>query len=127
MNMRKSVMIVDDSEDTRELFKAALESEGFSVVDAKSGAEALELLREGSDRFSLILLDVAMPNMTGIQVLEEMERLSLGSDVPVMLVSAVDNLGSIEAPGNVIDTLKKPFFYPELIFKIKQQHGLMPM
>ena len=37
-----------------------------------------------------------------------------------------DNLGSIQAPGNVIDTLKKPFFYPELIFKIKQQHGVHP-
>lgn len=124
--MRKSVMIVDDSEDTRELFKAALESEGFSVVGAKSGPEALELIRKDGGSFSLILLDIAMPQMTGIQVLEEMERLGIGRDIPVMLVSAVDNLGTLEAPGNVIDTLKKPFFYPELIFKIKQQHGVMP-
>lgn len=124
--MRKSVMIVDDSEDTRELFKAALESEGFSVVGAKNGPEALELLRRNEGNFSLILLDIAMPEMNGIQVLEEMEKLGLGRNVPVMLVSAVDNLGSIEAPGNVIDTLKKPFFYPELIFKIKQEHGVLP-
>lgn len=118
-------MIVDDSEDTRELFTAALEAEGFSVLGARSGEEALQLL-EDRDDFSLILLDISMPGMTGVQVLEEMERRGIGRGVPVMLVSAVDNLRSIQAPGNVIDTLKKPFFYPELIFKIREQHRLGP-
>jgi len=123
--MNKPIMIVDDSEDTRELFTAALESEGYSVIGAKSGEEALELLA-GSTKYSLMLLDISMPGMTGMQVLEEMEKRGLGRGVPVMLVSAVDNLRSIPTPQNVIDTLKKPFFYPELIYKIRQEHGVQP-
>lgn len=123
--MRRPIMIVDDSEDTRELFTAALEAEGFSVVGAKNGEEALDLLEQRSD-FSLILLDISMPGMSGVQVLEEMEKRGIGRGIPVMLVSAVDNLRSIQAPGNVIDTLKKPFFYPELIFKIREEHRLGP-
>jgi CheY-like chemotaxis protein len=122
---QKPIMIVDDSEDTRELFTAALEAEGFSVVAAKSGEEALKLLEERDD-FSLMLLDVSMPGMTGVEVLQEMEKRGVGRGIPVMLVSAVDNLRSIQAPGNVIDTLKKPFFYPELIFKIREQHRFGP-
>lgn len=122
--MRKPIMIVDDSEDTRDLFKSALEAEGFSVVGAKDGPQALDFLRKNND-YALILLDIAMPGMSGVELLEEMEKEGLGNDIPVMLVSAVDNLKSIRAPGNVIDTLKKPFFYPELIFKIKQQQGVM--
>jgi CheY-like chemotaxis protein len=123
--MNKPIMIVDDSEDTRELFTAALEAEGFSVVGAKSGEEALQLLA-GPTQYSLMLLDISMPGMTGMQVLEEMEKRGIGRTVPVMLVSAVDNLRSIPTPRNVIDTLKKPFFYPELIFKIRQEHGVQP-
>jgi CheY-like chemotaxis protein len=123
--MRKPIMIIDDSEDTRELFTAALEAEGFSVVGAKDGPEALQLLEERDD-FSLILLDISMPGMSGVQVLQEMEKRGLGRGIPVMLVSAMDNLRSIQVPGNVIDTLKKPFFYPELIFKIREEHRLGP-
>ncbi len=56
----------------------------------------------------------------------EMRRQNLGRDVPVMLVSAADNMQTLDVPSNVIDTLRKPFFYPELIFKIKQVHGVLP-
>jgi len=123
--MRRPIMIVDDSDDTRELFTAALEAEGFSVIGAKDGEEALQLLSERSD-FSLILLDISMPGLSGVQVLEEMDKRGIGRGIPVMLVSAVDNLGDIRATGNVIDTLKKPFFYPELIFKIREEHRFGP-
>lgn len=123
--MRRPIMIVDDSEDTRELFTAALEAEGFSVVGARDGEEALQLLSDRSD-FSLILMDISMPGLSGVQVLEEMEKRGIGRGIPVMLVSAVDNLGDIQATGNVIDTLKKPFFYPELIFKIREEHRFGP-
>jgi two-component system, NtrC family, response regulator HydG len=124
--MRKVILIVDDSEDTRELFQATLEAEGFAVVGAKDGAHALDLLRQFPDKFSLILLDIAMPGMTGLEVLENMSKQGLGTGIPVMLVSAVDNLGQLSVPESVIDTLKKPFFYPELIYKIKHVHRLTP-
>jgi len=119
--MRNSILIVDDSEDTLEVFQSTLEEEGFAVMAAKDAQEALELLK--THNFSLMLLDINMPGMTGLQLLDEMKHMNVGQGVPVMLVSAVDNLGSMKVPPNVIDTLKKPFFYPELIHKLKSVHG----
>jgi CheY-like chemotaxis protein len=119
--MRNSILIVDDSEDTLELFQSTLEEQGFTVITAKDPHEALELLKKHN--FSLMLLDIKMPSMTGFEMLAEMKKRELGKDTPVMLVSAVDNLGDLKIPSNVIDTLKKPFFYPELIYKIKKVHG----
>ena len=121
--MKSTILIVDDSEDTRELFKATLEAEGFTVIDAKDGLQALELLKNNHN-FSLMLLDLSMPNMTGLQLLDEMENQSLGQNIPIMLVSAAKDLEKMTVPRNVIDSLKKPFFYPELIFKIKQLQKL---
>ena len=120
--MRKSILIVDDSEDTLEVFQSTLEEEGFLVMAAKNGNEALNILKDHN--FSVILLDINMPGMNGLQLLEEMKSRNLGQDVPVMLVSAVDNLDSMKVAHNVIDTLKKPFFYPELVHKLKSVHGI---
>lgn len=119
--MRNSILIVDDSEDTLELFQSTLEEQGFTVTTAKDPIQALELLKE--HKFSLMLLDINMPTMNGFEMLAEMNKRELGQDTPVMLVSAVDNLSDLKVPRNVIDTLKKPFFYPELIHKIKKVHG----
>jgi two-component system response regulator AtoC len=119
VKMKTSILIVDDSEDTRELFKATLEAEGFAVMSAKDGPAALETLRMHGD-FSLMLLDLRMPGMSGFQVLQVMEQERIGTKTPVMVVSAVDDMPKMNWPKQVIDTLKKPFFYPELIFKIKQ-------
>ncbi len=118
--MQNSILIVDDSEDTLEVFQSTLEEEGFLVMAAKNGDEALEILK--SQDFTIMLLDINMPGKTGLEVLEEMKSRGLGQNTPVMLVSAVDNLGSMKVPSNVIDTLKKPFFYPELIHKLKSVH-----
>jgi len=122
--MQNSILIVDDSEDTLEVFQSTLEEEGFMVMAAKNGEEALEILK--SHDFSVMLLDINMPGMNGLQLLDEMKMRGLGQGTPVMLVSAVDNLGSMKVPPNVIDTLKKPFFYPELIHKLKSVHGFSP-
>lgn len=115
--MHKPILIVDDSEDTLEVFQSTLEEEGYSVMTAKDAAEALALLKTHS--FSLVLLDINMPGLNGLEMLEEMRRLDIAPETPVMLVSAVDNLGSLTLPSQVIDTLKKPFFYPELVHKLK--------
>lgn len=121
--MPKSILVVEDSEDTQELFKATLEEAGFNVTEASDGEQALELLRRRKD-FSLIMLDISLPGMSGLEVLEQMKQQKIGEGIPVMMVSAASNMGSMTLPPNVIDTLKKPFFYPELIYKIKQVHGI---
>jgi DNA-binding response OmpR family regulator len=125
MSKSNCILIVDDSEDTRELFTATLEAEHFEVVSCEDGEQALKILRQRDD-FALMLLDLSMPNMSGMEMLEEMRRLKLGVGIPVMLVSAFRDFGPIEVPYNVIGTLKKPFFFPELIFKIRKIVGPGP-
>ncbi len=120
--MPRSILIIDDSSDTRELFAATLEFEGFAVETAKDGEDALRILRK-STNFSLILLDLKMPIMSGIELLETMNREQIGSNIPVILISGVENLASLSLPKNVVDRLKKPFFYPELLYKIRKLHS----
>ncbi len=119
--MKNSILIVDDSEDTLEVFQSTLEEEGFNVMAAKKRLRS-PWTSEGQ-HFHSHSSRHQYAGMTGLQLLEEMKRHDLAQQTPVMLVSAVDNLGSIKVPGNVIDTLKKPFFYPELIHKLKSVHG----
>ena len=123
--MPHRILIVDDSEDTRELFTATLAAEQFEVVACGDGEQALDILHQTED-FDLMLLDLSMPGMSGLQLLDEMHRRELGPQIPVMLVSAFKDLSLIDVPPNVIGTLKKPFFYPELIFKIRKILGGEP-
>lgn len=120
--MHNSLLIVDDSEDTRELFSVTLRFEGYQVQTAKSAQEALEMLRQNPD-FTLILLDLRMPGMDGIRFLETLKNEDLATDIPVLLISAYEGLDRMKLPRNVLGTLKKPFFYPELLYKIKEIHS----
>ena len=77
-------MLVDDEEHIRLLFKEELEEEGYIIGLASNGYEALEILRAG--RFDLVVLDIKMPGMDGIQTLNEIKKIN--KDQPVILCSA---------------------------------------
>ena len=78
------LLVVDDEENIRMLFKEELEDEGYQVEAASNGLEALEKLK-GSN-FDLVVLDIKMPGMDGIQALNEIKNLN--KDQPVILCSA---------------------------------------
>lgn len=104
-----ALLVVDDNELNRELLAKRLALEGFTVSSAGSGEEALERLR--SQPFDLILLDVVMPGLSGIEVLGEMKQDSELCDVPVIMISALDEVEAavecIEA--GAADYVTKPF------------------
>lgn len=112
--MGRTVLVVDDDVHIREALIDVLEDCGFRAIGAANGAEALDRLqREG--RPSLILLDLMMPVMDGI----EFRRLQLGSpevaDIPVVVLSAhrdPDGLANELRPAAL---LRKPVRLPELI------------
>jgi CheY-like chemotaxis protein len=78
------LLIVDDEENIRFLFKEELEEEGYMVDVASNGLEALEKIK--NDVFDLVILDIKMPGMNGIQALNEIKNMNKG--LPVILCSA---------------------------------------
>jgi len=82
--MKKKILVVDDEEGLRLLYKEELEDEGAIVTLAASGEEALERLEEGV--FDLILLDIKMPGMDGVEVLRRVKE--KWNDIPVILCTA---------------------------------------
>jgi DNA-binding response OmpR family regulator len=84
--MKPTILVVDDDHDTLWLVQTMLAGKGFSVVTARGGAEALEMVQRSAP--ALILLDVMMPEMSGYEVLARLKTNRATSRVPVILVTA---------------------------------------
>ncbi len=82
--MKKKVLVVDDEENIRLLFKEELEEEGYEVDTASNGLEALEKVKAAP--FDIVILDIKMPVMDGIQALNAIKNMD--KDQPVVLCSA---------------------------------------
>ena len=112
---RAHILMVDDEEEIRHVVRILLESEGFAVTEAASGEEALARFTPDTD---LVILDVAMPGISGYQVCL---RLRERWNVPVLFLTAKtqdsDLTMGYSAGGD--DYLAKPFSYPELLARVK--------
>ena len=78
------ILLVDDEENIRFLFREELEEEGYQIELASNGFEAIEKVK--SSKFDLVVMDIKMPGMDGIQALNEIKNLY--KDLPVILCSA---------------------------------------
>ncbi len=108
--MDPAILVVDDNEDNRFTLSMRLEACGYSnLVTAENGREALEKL--AVQPFSLVLLDIMMPELDGYGVLEAMRADGKLSAIPVLVISAVDEIGSIVRciELGATDYLTKPF------------------
>ena len=114
---RPKVLIVDDEESIVDTLKVLLKREGFSVVAALSGSEAIEKLSERPD---VVLTDIRMPKITGIDVLAETR--SRLPDVPVVLMTAQASLQSaIQAVNQgAFYYIQKPFTNDELLIILRK-------
>jgi len=83
------VCIVDDNDDIRDIYSTKFRREGFSVVTAKDGEEALVVIRK--ERPDVILLDIQMPVLDGLGVLKVLKSNVNLAKIPVILLSNVDN------------------------------------
>jgi adenylate cyclase len=103
------VLVVDDDRVNRMLLTRSLEHEGHRVRCAENGAEALELLHD--DPCDVVLLDIVMPELDGVSVLEHMKRDHALQDVPVIMISGVDDTESVVRCIEIgaDDYLPKPF------------------
>jgi len=85
----KKILIVDDSEVTRNFHAYILRSAGFKVLSAQDGAEALELLYLEGD-IDLILTDLNMPNMDGLSLIRRIRGSQEFSHIPIIIVTTLD-------------------------------------
>jgi CheY-like chemotaxis protein len=88
------LLIVDDDQSVRERLADALRKQGYSIATAANGLEALHYLRGGA-RVSVVLLDLVMPVMSGWEFRAELLRDPLLAGLPVLLVTADENVESI--------------------------------
>ena len=103
------ILVVDDNASNRDLLARQLARDGHAVETAGSGREGLSLLGERS--FDLILLDVLMPEMSGYEVLSKLKHDPKTAEIPVIMISALDEMDSIVRciEAGAVDYLPKPF------------------
>jgi two-component system KDP operon response regulator KdpE len=110
------ILVVDNDPQIRRMMRTTLIAEGFEISDAKDGTEAVERMR--AEKFDLVLLDINMPGMNGI---ETCKMLSSGSDVSIIMLSVRsaerDKTEALEAGAD--DYITKPFSTPELLARIR--------
>src|SRR5436190_24379525 len=87
---QKTVLVIEDDPWTRTITTALLAGEGFAVVEAKNGEEGLNLARSRTP--DTVLLDLALPTKSGLEVLRELKGYSATLDIPVIVVSAYGSL-----------------------------------
>lgn len=114
----KHILVVDDEIDIRILFKDELVDAGYGVLLAESGKEALEKLRE--HRIDLMILDLRMPGMDGLEVLRRLREFD--KDLPVIVCTAVTGLKDDYSiwEGNVAAFITKPLDLDELRKKVDE-------
>jgi two-component system cell cycle response regulator len=108
------VLVVDDEPDMRELLQTELESEGFSVLAATNGAEAVATASMMAP--DVILMDVLMPIMNGIEAIKELKGNEKTKPIPILILTVVDNRENLikGLAAGAQDYITKPFFLPEL-------------
>jgi signal transduction histidine kinase/CheY-like chemotaxis protein len=111
------VLVVDDEKATRELITRGLEKEGFRLLVASSGEEALRLAREKKP--DVISLDVLMPGMDGWTVLRALKADPITAPIPVVMVSMLDDRDIGHALG-ASDYLTKPFDRQKLVTALRR-------
>ena len=112
----KRILIVDDEQNIREVLKEYLEFNGFEVITADDGYEAVDMCKR--EDYDFIVMDIMMPKMDGLSAVREIRKTK---NVPVMVLSArgeeYDKLFGFEA--GIDDYVTKPFSPKEVVARIK--------
>src|SRR4030095_5290492 len=110
------ILLIDDDPQIRRVMRVTLTGQGYEIDDAKTGEEGLETLPK--HRFDLVLLDMNMPGIGG---LETCRRIRAGSEIAIIMLtvrdSEADKVGALDAGAD--DYVTKPFNPPELLARIR--------
>src|SRR5437899_394079 len=120
-NQDITLLVVDDDEMNRDMLSRRLERQGYNIVIASNGHEALEKVRQ--QPLDLVLLDVMMPEMDGLEVLTILRETYSVIDLPVIIVTARDQSGDVVAALQLgaNDYVTKPLNFPVVLARIQTQ------
>ncbi len=121
-----SILIVDDDVDVRDALKTVLDIEGYSVICASDGNDALEKLTSVGPSVGLILLDLMMPGMDGWEFRRRQRRMPSAATVPVIVISAAENPAQKLADLAPDAFLGKPLGIETLLETIRAVYGRPP-
>jgi CheY-like chemotaxis protein len=117
--MKHKILVVDDNPDSVAIMRGILENRGYDVAAANGGAEALQFLKK--EAVDLVLLDIMMPEMNGMEVLQRIKDDAASSRLPVILVTAKtqdeDLLSGYQYGADYYIT--KPFTAKQLLYGIE--------
>lgn len=113
------VLVVDDEEMTRKLLRLMLERDGFVIVEAEDGLEALEIIKH--EMPDIIIMDVMMPNMDGFSACQALRSKPETAEIPIILLSARAQAEAIRAglSAGANRYMTKPISKPELVQTIR--------
>ena len=119
MTGKPRILVVDDDRGGRRLTRATLERAGFDVLEAQDGLQALDVMR--AELPDLVLMDVSMPVMDGFTACAELRQLPDGGRVPVVMMTGLDDVESIERAFAVgaNDFITKPINWPILAHRVR--------
>ena len=117
---RGRVLVVDDEESVRNLLQRTLEGAGFNVVTAANGQEAVETMSESELEISVVLLDIKMPGMSGLEVLKQV-TIEHPLICVIMLTAVVDTTTAVEAMKlGAYDYVTKPFNPDDVVLAVQR-------
>jgi two-component system cell cycle response regulator DivK len=119
----KTILVVDDNKETTDMVKLMLELNNYGCVAANSAHECLELMAKS--KFDLILLDMAMPVMSGLELLEKLKKEDKLAGNKIVLFTASPmytdmDLEKIKERFGAVERVRKPFTEKELVGVIKK-------
>lgn len=117
---RKMVLVVDDEDITRQAYAALLEESGYRVVEAENGGEAIRRVHEHAP--DVILMDILMPVVSGIEAAESLKGLQATADIPIIAITGASQRVPCEQMQRICDDLlRKPCSAEEILMHVAAQ------
>lgn len=126
MQENPKILIIDDDQEAQKLVRFQLAGENYTLVTASNGQSALDLIHSG-EKFSLVLLDILMPDLSGHEVCQRIRQTHLSTELPIIMITANEDVSSLEEgfQAGTNDYIIKPFSRAELVSRVRSHLHLL--
>jgi DNA-binding response OmpR family regulator len=115
--MPEKILLVDDAEEIRDLLGGFLEEQGYQVVLASDGNEALDLVE--SENPQIIILDLKLPGLNGIEVCKRLKEREETRSIPVIIITGFGDNKLVALDVGADDFVNKPFDMADILIRVK--------